>query len=611
MARTAGGLEGSLRRPHMGVGRPADRAYSDLDHPVSPAAIDLGVFRAGQIAAAVEASPLMLTANAVISLCFGGLAVFQFNPLVVASWTAAAALPSLLLLFYWRRNRGQKSKSLPLSAIRLADLCATVMGLVWAALPALFFDAANDDFRVIVVALAFAVAGIGSYALAYIPTAAILFVSLIMGSLSITSVKLGGEAGLGFGFLAILYGFVMSGLVLYDHHRDVQHSAAGQQVQRQMDIIALLLKEFEKGASDWLWETGSDGQLTYFSPRLCEVIGKPAAAIERQSFADAAGAMPGWSGWETFAQTMAERRPAAGLLLETVRGGHHAWWHIDARPLFGVNGEFIGYRGVGRDVTEQRNAQEQLIHAKEDAEAASAAKSQFLSVMSHELRTPLNSILGFAQLLASPQADFLSEAARGEYFKFILESGNHLKTLIDDILDATRIERGTIALVEQEIDAAELVEVAVKMCRDAAEKADVTIVARLADGIEIRGDATRLKQVLINLIANAAKFSRPGGIVNVGLGRAADGGLAVTVRDSGIGISPSDIERIFEPFVQADDGTTRRFGGVGLGLAIARKIATLHGGNVTIESRAGSGTTAALLLPADRIVWPTSTTAAA
>ncbi len=398
---------------------------------------------------------------------------------------------------------------------------------------------------------------------------------------------------------------MLASLVLYDHRLALQHTAASQEVVRQKDIISLLLKDFEQGASDWLWETDRDGQLTYFSQRLCDVVGQPAAAIERHSLADAAGTEAGRAaGWTGFAETMARRQPISDCLLEVLRGGERTWWHIDARPLFGGNGEFIGYRGVGRDVTEERNAQEQLISAKEKAEAANAAKSQFLSVMSHELRTPLNSIVGFSQLLASSQADYLSDAARNEYFKTILESSNHLKSLIDDILDASRIERGTLTLVEQEMDAAELVEVAVKMCRDAAEKADVTIVARVVDGIEIKGDVTRLKQVLINLIANAAKFSKAGEFVDVALKRTGEGGLAIAVRDSGIGIKPDDIQRIFEPFVQADDGMSRRFGGVGLGLSIARKIARLHNGDVTIESQASAGTTASLLLPAQRVTWP-------
>lgn len=604
MGMIAGGQESALLRLHAGTDRPADLAFSDLDQPVSASSVDLGAFRAEQIASVVNASPMLLIANAGIALGFERLASDRFATLPVHLWTFAAVIPSLLLVYYWWRNRDRQWKSAPLRAIRQAEGCAVVLGLVWAALPALFFDAANHDMRVLVVALTFAISGIGSYALARIPTAAILFSSLIAGSLSITSVKLGGEIGLSFGFFVILYGFVIAGMVLSSHRQSLQHAAAGQEVQRQKDIISLLLNDFELGASDWLWETDRDGRLTYFSQRLCDVLRRPAAAIERQSLADAAGVAPGWTGWPEFVEAMTKRQTISDCLLEVVQGGEPIWWHIDARPLFGSDGEFTGYRGVGRDVTEDRRAEEQLVRAKEAAEAASASKSQFLSVMSHELRTPLNSIIGFSQLLASSQADYLSDAARNEYFKTILDSGNHLKTLIDDILDATRIERGTITLVEQEIDAAELVEVAVKMCRDMAEKADVTIVARVVDGIEIKGDITRLKQVLINLIANATKFSKPGEFVNVGLERTAGGGLVIAVRDSGIGIKPDDLKRIFEPFVQADEGMARRFGGVGLGLSIARKIAWLHGGDVTIESNVGAGATASLLLPAERVTWP-------
>jgi PAS domain S-box-containing protein len=586
------------------MGRPADLAFADIDQPVSQTTIDLGVFRAEQITTLLNVAPALLTANAAAAFCFGLLASGPFDILPVVLWTAAVIAPTLALLLYWWRNSDRPLLYAPLRAIRRVEGCAALLGLAWAALPAIFFDAADNDMRVLVVALAVAVSAVGYYALAYVPTAAILFSSLIAGSLSITSIKLGGEIGLSFGFLAVLYAFAMAGLVLYDYRLALRNAAAHQEVQRQKDIISLLLNDFEQGASDWLWESDRDGRLTYFSRRLCEVLGLPAAAIARQSLADAAGAAPDWAGWTEFGEAMSGRRAVVDCILEIVRGGARSWWHVDARPLFGGNGEFIGYRGVGRDITQERNAKEQLIGAKEAAEAASAAKSQFLSVMSHELRTPLNSIIGFSQLLASTQADYLSDAAKSEYFKTILDSGDHLKTLIDDILDATRIERGTITLVEQEIDAAELVEVAVKMCRDAAEKADVTIVARLVDGIEIVGDLTRLKQVLINLIANAAKFSKPGGVVNVGFDRGAGGGVAITVRDEGIGIKPDDIKRIFEPFVQADEGMARRFGGVGLGLTIARKIARLHGGDVTIESNSGAGVTASLLLPAERITWP-------
>jgi signal transduction histidine kinase len=224
--------------------------------------------------------------------------------------------------------------------------------------------------------------------------------------------------------------------------------------------------------------------------------------------------------------------------------------------------------------------------------------------MSHELRTPLNSIVGFSEILSSRNEETLATEVRLDYAKTILNSSKHLQTLITDILDATRIENGTIALIEQDFDAAELVEIVAKMCRDQAEKADVTLVAKLMDGIEIRADITRTKQVILNLLTNAIKFSLAGGVVNLELVRLRDDRLAIVVRDGGIGIKSEDVSRIFEPFVQAEDGMSRRFAGIGLGLSIARKIARLHGGDVTLESQFGVGTTARFELPPSRVNWP-------
>ena len=211
---------------------------------------------------------------------------------------------------------------------------------------------------------------------------------------------------------------------------------------------------------------------------------------------------------------------------------------------------------------------------------------------------------GFPEILSSRNEDKLETETRLDYAKTVLNSSRHLQTLINDILDATRIENGTISLVEQDIDAAELVEIAVKMCRDQAEKADVTLVAKLTDGIEIRADITRTKQIILNLLTNAIKFSMSGGTVTAELVRMPDDRLAIVIRDSGIGIRSDDISRIFEPFVQVEDGMSRRFSGIGLGLSIARKIARLHGGDVTLESRLGVGTTARFELPSSRVTWP-------
>ncbi len=142
------------------------------------------------------------------------------------------------------------------------------------------------------------------------------------------------------------------------------------------------------------------------------------------------------------------------------------------------------------------------------------------------------------------------------------------------------------------------------MCRDQAERADVTLVAKLVDGIEITADLTRAKQIILNLLVNAIKFSSPGSTVDIEFLRLKNDGLAISIRDTGVGIKPKDLARVFEPFVQAEESISRRFSGIGLGLSIARKIARLHGGDVILESRFGEGTTARFELPSFRVIWP-------
>jgi signal transduction histidine kinase len=253
-----------------------------------------------------------------------------------------------------------------------------------------------------------------------------------------------------------------------------------------------------------------------------------------------------------------------------------------------------------------------VLKAKQAAERESKTKSEFLAVMSHELRTPLNSIVGFSQMLAEEQQGPHANPRYAEYAKSIYQSGCHLTSLINDILDITRFERGSMSLVEQEVDMVELTEICVKMCRQAAEETHVGLVQNYAfTQLEVMGDITRLRQILINLITNAIKFSSPDSSVEVKVERTADGRVAVVVIDAGIGIDTAKLERIFEPFTQVDGGLSRRFGGLGLGLAVARRMARLHGGDVVITSEPGLGTTARLVLPASRVLAATPRPASA
>ena len=246
---------------------------------------------------------------------------------------------------------------------------------------------------------------------------------------------------------------------------------------------------------------------------------------------------------------------------------------------------------------------ENLKPEDQGSENANLAKSNFLAAMSHELRTPINAIVGFCEILNAPQSEMLTSESKKNYLNTIIENANHLQSMINDILDVSRFERGSFQLVEQSNDVAEIVEAALKKCQGVAERGRISIVAHLIDDVSVQGDLLRLKQIVQNLLTNAIKFSPEGSIVNIDMQRGPDLEFILAIRDAGIGMSDEDALRAFDSFVQLDEGATRRFDGMGLGLSIARRIARLHGGDVTLNGKLGIGTEAKLTLPASRISW--------
>jgi signal transduction histidine kinase len=224
--------------------------------------------------------------------------------------------------------------------------------------------------------------------------------------------------------------------------------------------------------------------------------------------------------------------------------------------------------------------------------------------MSHELRTPLNAILGFAEMLKLPRIGPLS-VKQTEYVDDILFSGRHLLDLINSVLDMSKIEAGRYRLDEGIVDLATLMDEAANFLRLRGEKAGVSLRCQApADLPKLRADRRALLQILLNLLSNATKFSRAGGTVTL-TGRREEGGVVLTVSDTGSGISPTDLPRIFEPFQGASGRVSREHGGSGLGLAITRALIEAHGGTIAIDSRVGDGTTVSVHLPEARIVLET------
>ena len=261
--------------------------------------------------------------------------------------------------------------------------------------------------------------------------------------------------------------------------------------------------------------------------------------------------------------------------------------------------------GVGwflvRQLRWRETHQRDLIAARDKAESASRAKSEFLANMSHELRTPLNAIIGFAEIIKNRTFGATSERY-SDYAGDIHKSGTHLLSLINDILNLSKLEAGKFQLQEQDVDVAAIVEASMLYVQGQARQADIRISVSLDPEVRfIRADERRLQQVLISLLSNAVKFSLEGGHVRVASNRRG-GGLAITVSDTGIGIAPEDIPKALAPFGQIERKVRRKQEGTGLGLPLAKQLVELHGGTFSIESAVNVGTTVTFLLPPSRVV---------
>ena len=276
------------------------------------------------------------------------------------------------------------------------------------------------------------------------------------------------------------------------------------------------------------------------------------------------------------------------------KDGSTFWAYVVITALHDESGTLRGFVKVTRDMTEQKRAQEQLLTAKEEAERSNKFKDQFLSTMSHELRTPLNAVLGFSDLLAEESYGLLNER-QTRYVSHINKGGHHLLRLINDILDLSKIEAGRLRLSLENVPVNRTFAEAFDIIRPLAEKKSHKLIMAASTNFNVKADSTRFKQILLNLIGNAIKFTPEGGKIELSASKV-DESVRVEVRDSGPGIPPEEQRRIFEAFYRLTQ-TDKATEGTGLGLAITQRLVELHGGKLGLESELGSGSCFHFTLP--------------
>lgn len=358
------------------------------------------------------------------------------------------------------------------------------------------------------------------------------------------------------------------------------------------------LRDFGSVAADWFWETDAEHRVIY---------------------ATTEGDLSSGKDWDTDRQTqdtsflrlfaeqlqsslnmVADPQPFHDVRFSrTLKPGIRIHLSLSGKPTFDQDGSFTGYRGVGRDVSQLIEAEEALRIERDRAEQANRAKSEFLAHMSHELRTPLNAILGFSEIIRNELLGEIRNPSYITYAEDINASGQHLLSLINDLLDISRIESGRFEIFPDTVHIGEILDQSEKLFAQRLKYRGLTLnVALDKDAMTLVVDRRAFSQVMLNLLSNAEKFNRDGGDITVtSTVRQVDGGIDVVVADTGHGFDVSDVQAVFEPFARLVDPLTKAIPGTGLGLPIVKALMDLHAGQVLIESERGEGTTVTLSFP--------------
>lgn len=358
-----------------------------------------------------------------------------------------------------------------------------------------------------------------------------------------------------------------------------------------------------RNMTDVIIRHGRDGNVLFVSPAAEQLFGISAGDLMERGLFDRVHVTdrPAYLSALADAAALGESRSVEfRVRREGTAQGHFGWVEMRCRPLdraeAGAPGDAREVVAVLRDIGERKDQELALEMARAESERANSAKSRFLATMSHELRTPLNAIIGFSDMLTDETLT-LDETRRYEYAKLINESGRHLLSVVNGILDMSKMESGNFQITPEPFAPAQVISSCCDLLALKAKDAGVELVSRVPANLpEMVADRRALNQILINLISNAIKFTPREGKVTIGAYSEGDT-INITVSDTGCGIGPEDLPRVGEAFFQARASYNRRHDGTGLGLSIVKGLTRLHGGDMQIRSQLGEGTQVTVRLP--------------
>ncbi len=365
-----------------------------------------------------------------------------------------------------------------------------------------------------------------------------------------------------------------------------------------------------ENAAGGIYQVTPDGQFLSVNPAYARILGYDSSEHVLKSVRNAHEQLYKQPRERArFIREIEQKSAVRGFEAEMLtRTGDVIWVNENARAVRDDDGHILYYEGSLENITQRKEAEMKMGEAMLQSDLANRAKSEFLANMSHELRTPLNAIIGFSEIIRNEVFGAINHRQYWEYAKDIHDSGRQLLRIINDILDVSRIDAGERQLNETEINMDDVVQSCLGFVSAKVEEADLSINnATLHIIPPIIGEELAVKQSLLNILSNAVKFTQPGGSITISHEIDSDGGLRLSVTDTGVGLDDDEIEKALSPFGQVETSLSRSTSGAGLGLTLVTSLMKLHGGHLELVSQKGIGTTATLVFPKKRVVRNSST----